>query len=259
MTRLLADLTWPDIRARLDAGWTTVILPLGSTEQHGPHLPLSTDTEIAERLADAVAERLGRCLVGPAVPLGCSAHHLWFPGSMTLSQDTLARIIVESCESLARHGFRRLLVVSGHAGNVPAMKQALQMLTSTATSFSVEVFADWGRYRQPLYRVGATAGMTPAQMGSHAGHYETSLMLRMQPALVHMHEAQSGFIGDPTEAAARLRASGMQTVSEIGVIGDPRSATAEMGDCYFEAMVSAMVTYFSSGEQPNREGAGGAG
>ena len=121
----LAELCWPEVRARLEAGWTTVILPLGSTEQHGPLLPLSVDSEIAGRLAEAVARRLGRCLVAPVVVLGCSAHRLGFPGSMSVSPDTLARLVAESCESLGRHGFRRVLVISGHAGNVPAARMAL--------------------------------------------------------------------------------------------------------------------------------------
>ncbi|MGH7366510.1 MAG: creatininase family protein [Candidatus Rokuibacteriota bacterium] len=242
----IGELTWPDVRALLDAGWTTIILPLGATEQHGRHLPLSVDTEIAGRLAEAVAARLARCLVAPVVPLGCSAHHLAFAGSMSLSQDTLARVIVESCQSLALHGFRRILVVSGHAGNVPAMRQAVENL-GTPDGYRVEAFADWGRYRAPLYAVGAESGMTPSQIGSHAGHYETSLMLRMRPSLVRMTEARRGHIGEPAESGARLRAEGMQALSEIGVIGDPRESTAELGDRYFEAMVGAMVDYFSSG------------
>lgn len=248
----LAELRWPEVRARLDAGWTTIVLPLGSTEQHGPHLPLSVDSEIAGRLAEALAERLGRCLVAPVVALGCSAHHLGFPGSMSVSEDTLARVVVEACESLGRHGFRRILVISGHAGNVPAMRQAIARLAADA-GFSVEAFVDWGRYRQPLYAVGAEAGMTPAQIGSHAGHYETSLMLRMRPELVRMAEARAGVIADPAEAGARLRAAGMQALSPIGVIGDPRGATAEWGERYFEAMVAAMAACFSAGE---RAGAG---
>jgi creatinine amidohydrolase len=250
----ISELAWPDVRARLDDGWTTIILPLGATEQHGLHLPLSVDTEIAGRLAAAVAERLGRCLVAPVVALGCSAHHLAFAGSMSLSQDTLARVIVESCQSLAHHGFRRILVVSGHAGNVPAMKQAVETL-GTPDAYRVEAFVDWGRYRGPLYAVGAEAGMAPSQIGSHAGHYETSLMLRMRPDLVRMAEARRGFIGEPAEAGPRLRAEGMQALSEIGVIGDPRSATADLGDRYFDAMVAAMVSYFSSGV-PTAAGAG---
>ncbi|HUF93507.1 MAG TPA: creatininase family protein [Candidatus Limnocylindria bacterium] len=242
----LAELTWPQVRVRVDAGWTTIILPLGATEQHGLHLPLSVDTEIAGHLAEAVAARLGRCLVAPVVALGCSAHHLAFAGSMSLSHDTLARVIVESCQSLALHGFRRILVVSGHAGNVPAMRQAVESL-GTPDGYTVEAFSDWARYRAPLYAVGAEAGMTPPQIGSHAGHYETALMLRMRPALVRMTEARRGYIGEPAESGARLRAGGMQSLSDIGVIGDPTGATAALGDRYFDAMVGAMVTYFSSG------------
>jgi creatinine amidohydrolase len=242
----LAELCWPEVRARLEAGWTTVILPLGSTEQHGPHLPLSVDSEIAGRLAEAVARRLGRCLVAPVVVLGCSAHHLGFPGSMSVSPDTLARLVAESCESLGRHGFRRVLVISGHAGNVPAMQQAVDRLAS-ADGFTVDAFVDWGRYREPLYAVGAAAGLSPEQIGSHAGHYETSLMLGMRAELVRMTDARPGFIGAPAEAGARLRASGMRALSDIGVIGDPRGASAALGDRYFEAMVTAMAAHFARG------------
>ena len=250
----MAELTWPEVRARLDAGCTTVILPLGATEQHGRHLPLSVDAEIAGHLAEAVAARLGHCLVAPVVALGCSAHHLAFAGTISLSHDTLARVIVESCQSLALHGFRRVLVVSGHAGNVPAMRQAVERL-GAPDGYTIEAFTDWGRYRAPLYAVGAEAGMSPSQVGSHAGHYETALMLRMRPALVRMAEARRGHIGEPAESGARLRADGMQALSDIGVIGDPTGATAALGDRYFEAMVGAMVAYFSS-EATTAAGAG---
>lgn len=251
----LADLRWPEVQARLEAGWTTVILPLGSTEQHGPHLPLSVDSEIAGRLAEAVARRLGACLVAPVIAIGCSAHHLGFPGSMSLERETLARVVVDACRSLGGHGFRRICVVSGHAGNVPAMTEAVARL-GTPDGFVVDAFVDWGRYRRPLYAVGATAGMTPPQVGSHAGHYETSLMLGMRPDLVCMTEARTGFIGEPGEAGAQLRAHGMRALSDIGVIGDPRGATAELGDRYFEAMVAAMADYFSAGREA--VGAGGS-
>lgn len=222
-----------------------MILPLGATEQHGPHLPLCTDTEIATRLAESVAARLGRCFVAPTIPLGCSARHMAFAGSMSLARETLAQIIVESCYTLGVHGFRRILVISGHAGNVPAMKLALEMLPTGDGLRSVEAFTDWGRYRAPLYAVGAAAGLSPAQMGSHAGHYESSLMLRMRPDLVDRSQVAAGYIGEPADAGARLRDAGMHNLSVNGVIGDPRTATAAFGDRYFETMVGAMVEHFS--------------
>lgn len=254
----LEEMTWRDVRARIDSGCRTVILPLGATEQHGPHLPLCVDNEIAGRLALAVAERLGDCLVAPVLPIGCSAHHLAFAGSMSLGPETLAQVVTECCDTLGRHGFERVLVISGHAGNVPAMKRALEKLAEPARGYAVDAFVDWGRYREPIYGVGATAGLTPRLMGSHAGHYETSLMLRMRPELVRLAEAVAGYLAEPAEAGARLRAEGMHNVSPVGVIGDPRTATAQLGDRYFEAMAGAMVAHFNRDrplEADDRKGA----
>jgi creatinine amidohydrolase len=90
-------------------------------------------------------------------------------------------------------------------------------------------------------------------MGSHAGHYESSLMLRIRPELVEAGQLAAGFIGEPADAGARLRAGGMHNLSANGVIGDPRTATAAFGDSYFEAMVDAMVEHFSE-TAPQAEG-----
>ncbi|MCG6867553.1 MAG: creatininase family protein, partial [Gammaproteobacteria bacterium] len=117
MTGRLAEMTWPEVAQALAGGVTTVILPLGATEQHGPHLPLATDTVRAAALAEALAEQLTQTLVAPVLPIGCSDEHSGFPGLLSLEGGTLARVIVDCARRMAAWGLQRLILLSAHGGN----------------------------------------------------------------------------------------------------------------------------------------------
>src|SRR5205807_8202470 len=113
----LERMTWPQVRAALDAGRTTVVVSCGAVEQHGPHLPLFMDAEHGTALAIGVARSLGDALAAPTVRIGCSEHHMSFPGTISLEAATLEAVLRDYCTSLARHGFRRLCVIPSHGGN----------------------------------------------------------------------------------------------------------------------------------------------
>jgi creatinine amidohydrolase/Fe(II)-dependent formamide hydrolase-like protein len=119
----LAELTWPDVAQAVAAGVTTVILPLGATEQHGSHLPLGTDTCRAAALAERLAERLP-VLVAPVIPISCSDEHSGFAGLLSLEAETLAAVIVDCVRRMVAWGMRRLVVLSAHGGNGQALALA---------------------------------------------------------------------------------------------------------------------------------------
>ena len=113
----LEEMTWPEVEAARGEGVETVIVPTASVEQHGPHLPLLTDTLIGDRVAEMTARKLGKTLVAPVIRPGLSSHHMGFPGSFTLSPETFHRVLEEYCLSLLTHGFRAFILTSGHGGN----------------------------------------------------------------------------------------------------------------------------------------------
>src|SRR5919198_1027310 len=125
----LDKLTWPEVRAELERGRDTVVIAFGATEQHGLHMPLATDALLGDRLGKLVAERLD-AFVAPTVRIGCSEHHLDFPGTLSLEQETFQRVVVDHVRSLARAGFRRVVLLPTHGGNFAPLAGAVEQLGS---------------------------------------------------------------------------------------------------------------------------------
>ncbi|MFT4289359.1 mycofactocin biosynthesis peptidyl-dipeptidase MftE [Nocardioides sp.] len=207
----MADLTWPDL---VRGG--TVLVPLGSVEQHGPHLPLDTDTVIAR----AVAEELGALLgadVTPAVGFGASGEHQSFPGTISIGTEALTAVLVELVRS-ATTWAARVIFVNGHGGNLEAVRRAVSQLRAEGHDVS------W----VPCATHDADA---------HAGRTETSLMLHLDPQRVQAARASAGNTAPLTELLPTLRASGVAAVAPNGVLGDPAGASAEEGRDILHAMV----------------------
>ncbi len=227
-----------------------LILPLGACEQHGHHLPLSTDQIIAEELAARVADVVGDAVIAPSIPVGVSGHHLHFGGTATITSSTYVDHITDIISSLALHGFRTTYLVTGHAGNCGSM----QTITERFTDDNVVSFDDWPAQRGIIHEVATEhLGLDPQTVGTHAGHFETSIILLLRPDLVKEQFYQAGFIGSSSEASAKLQSSGMQSLSEIGVIGDPNGATAHAGELYLNALVGHVV----DGVRAHRRSSGG--
>ena len=227
-----------------------MLVPLGALEQHGPHLPLDTDRRIAEAVASRVAERAGRCVVAPCQAVGASSHHLTFPGTASLTSGTLSEVVVETTRTLLGHGFRSAYLVTGHAGNVGAMADAVASLPSDERR-RVVAFDDWPAQRDAVHRIAEEyCGLDRETVGTHAGHFETSILLAIAPETVDMTAAVPGHIGPATEASAILRSQGMAALSPVGIIGDPRGADADAGERYLDALVDQVV----AGIAAHREG-----
>jgi creatinine amidohydrolase len=186
----------------------TLVMPLGSTEQHGPHLPLNTDTEIARAVAAALAGRRPHLAIAPPLPYGASGEHSGFPGTLSIGTEATESVLVELGRS-ATETFQRLLFVSTHGGNREAVDLAVRRLR------------DEGREAR---------AWEPSWPGdAHAGWTETSLMLAIAPDSVRMPAAVRGATAPIDELMPRLRSEGVRGVSPSGVIGDPAGANAEAG------------------------------
>lgn len=237
----LGEMSWTALQERLEQSPLDVVIPLGALEQHGPHLSLDTDALIAEAVADRAAQRAGECVVSPCIPVGASSHHLAFPGTASLSDTTLQSVLAEVIQTLLSHGFRSAYLVTGHAGNVGAMAAAMAELDPAERSRMVS-FDDWPAQRNAVHQVAENQlGLDRELVGTHGGHFETSIMLSIAPDRVDMASAVAGHVGPAVSASAKLRSEGMAALSPVGVIGDPRGASADAGELYLDALVSLVV------------------
>ena len=209
----LGSLSWTQV------GTSALLLPLGATEQHGPHLPLETDTLIATAVAGEVAARRPGTVVAPALPYGSSGEHAGFPGTLSLGNEVLELVLVELVRSADR--FEAVVLVCWHGGNAEPLTRAARRLRGE------------GR---------AVAAWRPSLEGGdlHAGRTETSLMLTLRPELVG--EARPAEAALPaSELMPVLRARGVKAVSNSGVLGDASGATAREGAQLFERLVADLA------------------
>ncbi|MDD7927340.1 mycofactocin biosynthesis peptidyl-dipeptidase MftE [Actinomycetospora chibensis] len=208
----MAEARWPECE-----DVPVLLVPVGATEQHGPHLPLGTDTAIAA----AVAARSG-LPVAPALPYGASGEHETFPGTVSIGTEILAAVIVELGRSACRFA-RRLVLVNGHGGNVGALRAAVALLRSEGRDVA------WFPCGVP----GADA---------HAGHHETGVMLALAPDTVRPDLAAPGNTAPLRELMPAISAGSVRDVSPSGVLGDPTGATAGEGAETVSVIVAALVT-----------------
>jgi creatinine amidohydrolase len=215
---MVADLTSPDVDA-LRAAAPVLVVPVGATEQHGPHLPLSTDTDLAAALCAGVAARRPDVLVAPAIAYGASGEHAGFPGTLSIGLAALELLIVELCRS-ATATFERIVLVNGHGGNIEALRRAVDLLRRE--SRDIRLFL-------------------PRHDGdAHAGRTETSLQLALDPDRVRADRAEPGDTRPLAEILPRLRAGGVAAVSANGVLGDPTGATAAEGARLLDLLISQL-------------------
>ena len=204
------------------AGAGLVLVPLGSIEQHGPHLPLDTDTTIAVAVAEGVARELPGTWVAPALSYGSSGEHQSFSGTASVGTEALTHVVVELLRSL-RTWASRVVVVNAHGGNVAAL------------TASDEV--EW----VPC----ATEAVSDLGGDLHAGFTETSLMLHLRPELVRLDRAEAGNPQPLSEILPAMMAGGVAAVSANGVLGDPAGATAAEGERVLKAMVADVLRRLS--------------
>lgn len=235
----LDKLTWADVQAEIEGGRDTVVVVFGATEQHALHMPLATDALIGDELGRRVAERLD-AFVAPTVRVGCSSHHLGFPGTLSLEDPTFQAIVVDLVRSLARTGFRRVVLIPSHGGNFAPLAAAIEQLgelegTQVVAITDLTVLLKLAQIGEEEHGVPLAAG------GIHAGEWETSMMLAIHPELVRMDRAEAGFTGPLEEAIQGMLSAGVKSISGNGAVGDPTGASAENGERYFAAAVDIAV------------------
>jgi creatinine amidohydrolase len=211
-------MTWPEVEAVASA--SILAVPVGSTEQHGPHLPLGTDSAVAVALAHRLAAARPDVLVAPALPYGSAGEHAAFPGTLSIGAAALELLLVELVRSA--DAFGGVVLVSGHGGNAEPLAAAVATLRAEG--------------RRVL-------GWTPRISGgdAHAGRTETSLLLAVAPGTVRL---DASVPGDPRPLSAvmgELRRGGVAAVSPNGVLGDPTGATAEEGERLLDMLAADLV------------------
>ncbi len=236
----LGSLTWPEAKRRLQEV-DLALLPVGAVEQHGPHLPLDTDAFDARYLALRVAEKCGdpKPLVLPLIPFGVSFHHDDFPGTISVGNEALSKMVYDVGVSCARNGITKLVIVNGHGGNTPTLQFAAQMINRDAHIFT-------------CVDTGETSNVDLAELCEtpndvHAGEIETSTSLATRPHLVQMKKAErlvpefsSRYLDFTTKRSVEWYARTAR-ISYNGVLGDPTRASREKGEKMWQVMIENLV------------------
>lgn len=241
----LEQLSWPEVRREISCGRDTIVVPFGAVEQHGPHLPLGTDAIFGDEVGRMVAARLGAFLA-PTLRVGCSSHHLAFPGTMSLGEETFYQVVADVVAGLTRHGFRRIVLLPTHGGNFRPLGEAVTRLRPPE-GVRLITFPDVSLLLGAILPVASSLGITPTEGGVHAGEWETSMMLALRPDLVRVEAAEAGYTGDLMSGVQRFFEEGVQAIAENGVFGDPRRASAEAGRRYLERIVDVVVQKIQDG------------
>ncbi len=218
---VLGAQAWPDVTPQR---W--LVVALGATEQHGPHLPLSTDTDIAGALAlRLVQQRPQQTVLGPALPFGASGEHQSFPGTLSIGSQALTHVLVELVRS-AVLTFPGVVLVNGHGGNEDGLRDAVKRLQSEGRA----VLA-WS----PTLAAGGD---------HHAGFTETSVMLAIAAPSVHLNRAAAGATKPLSALLPAMRVGGVGAVAPSGVLGDPTGANAGDGHSILDAWTASLVAAF---------------
>ena len=238
----MEEMTWPEIKAAIEAGYTTAVVAVGSTEQHGPHLPTMTDARIGDDVAERVARKLGHALHARTIAVGMSEHHLAFAGTISFKAETLRLILRDYVDSLARHGFMQIVFLPSHGGNFSTVQKAIEEARDAHPGVDVTGYTDLMGLTGFLNQASAEHGITAEESGAHAGESETSMMMTLEPDLVATHRFAPGYLGPAGEAEVKLIfEKGMPALTANGVIGDPRKASANKGEVYLDHLADFLV------------------
>lgn len=212
---MLTELTWDTVPAG-----ATLLVPVGSCEQHGPHLPIGTDTMIAVAVAEAACGRIPGAVVAPGLAITASGEHQGFAGTLSIGADALVTVLVELVRSA--DWASRVVLVNGHGGNAVAVRRAVGICRAEGR----DLIAWWPDLRDHT---------DPGDL--HAGHAETSMVLALRPELVRTEAAVAG----PSPDVASLVEHGVRAISPSGVLGDPAGASADHGRRLLDALADQLV------------------
>jgi len=229
----LSKMKWPEFGRQVETGRIDkAIVPMGSLEQHGPHLPLSTDTIIAEHLSNRISERCKTAIVLPPIEFGFASEHASFPGTISLRPETLSNILLAIAESLTKSRLIRVFIVNGHGGNRATIEVGLGKMKESFPEMHAYSFTIIDVVKPKYNEIRKSA----RKLVGHADEIETSMMLAIDPELVDMSKAVREEPSLPTplsfesEDMAKISfAWNAKELSKSGVIGDPQLASADTG------------------------------
>jgi creatinine amidohydrolase len=244
----LAETTWPDAG---DVETDLAVLPVGSTEQHGPHAPLGTDTTTATAVAREGVDRADTpTILAPPIPVGIAAEHRQFPGTLWVSEDSFRAYVRETCQSLAAHGWDRIVIVNGHGGNVDALRELCGTLVRVGEAYAV-----------PFTWFDAVDTPGGIDMG-HGGPVETSLVRHVDPDSVDADRfaeaAENGAEGWGEWQSSVNLAYDTAEFSENGTVGDPTESSPALGEQLLDDAASKLADLLAAVDQrdvsrpPNR-------
>jgi len=238
----MEEMTSPDIKAAIESGFTTAVVGVGSTEQHGPHLPTMTDARIGDEVAHRVALRLGGALQARTIDVGVSEHHLAFAGTLSFTPETLRLILRDYVDSLVRHGFRRIVFLPSHGGNFATVQNAIEEARTAHPGIEITGCTGLFGLTGFLNSLSAEYGVTAEASGAHAGENETSMMMALEGQLVASERFAPGYLGPTGEAELKIiLQKGIPALTPNGVLGDPRTASAAKGEVYVERLAAFLA------------------
>lgn len=226
----LENLTWPEVEGYLGRR-RDILIPVAATEEHGYHLPISTDVIIVEKIAEAVSKRTG-ILVAPTIKYGLCRLTAYYPGTVSISFETVKRLVSDIIESLREQGFERFVILTGHGGGAHVV--ALEEVARTFVRLGVEVCLA-NPYDLDFSDV-------VSKQDAHAGEVETSLLLYLDPRFVKPARVEGGELPERPGLYVPFR----ERPTASGVFGQPKLASAEKGRKIFERMVSTIVKFIES-------------
>ena len=239
---LLAQRTWPEVRDLLGAN-QVVLVPVGAHEQHGHGIAIATDTISAAGLCRRAAALLGdRAAVAPAIPYGVSWHHMNFPGTITLTSDTLATVLTEVITALAHHGFPRVVLVNGHGGNTAALTATVERTAHLRPATHVLALYGYGFIAEQA------RDLLPPEAPGHGGGDEAAVVMAENLSSARPDAfCAPDLVAAQQELGARLRPYGGVTgtpydeITRNGATGDTRPATAAIGDLILDRAAATLA------------------
>ncbi|TFG19880.1 MAG: creatininase family protein [Promethearchaeota archaeon] len=239
----LDDYSWEEIKHLEENGYKTIVFGIGATEQHGPSLPLQADALQADKAANIIASELPNALQAPTIRVGYSKYHMHFSGTITLRESTLQAIIEDYIDSFVHHGFSNIVIFISHGGNVPSTEKVVKSKQEQYPNTKIVYYYD----QDAMTAIGELAmelQLTPAQIGTHAGHMEASLVQYYAEDLVDKNKLIEGYIGEWSEELhQKMHEMGMHTLTKNGVLGDQRGSSKEMGKKYLNVLKPVMMNY----------------
>lgn len=240
---LLQELTWVEAGKAFEKA-KIAIIPIGSNEQHGPHLPLMNDAATAFEFARMAAEKAkSEIIVAPLIVVGVSDHHMHFPGTITLSPDTLIALVMDMCRSLKAHGIERIALVNGHGGNTPALTIAMRRVKNEL-GMKVAIINYWELIPDVIEET------IKSEVWGHACEFETSIALAIYPDKVRtdalrkaeMKDVRLPYVKPGLKLAVHVSLD-WSDYTATGSIGDPTLATREKGEKIINTAVERMATF----------------